>query len=50
MGVHYLAVMDMTGLLTPRYATMMVSELREYLTNMPLHIMFLGSHRPPRLW
>ena len=38
MGVQYLTVKDMTGLLNPHAATILVSELREDIPDMHLHI------------
>ena len=50
MVVHSLAVKDMSGLLTPRAVTTLVSVLMEELPNMPLHMTLPGSCIPPRLW
>ena len=50
MGVFSLAVMDMTGLLTPRAATMLILVLSEELPRIPLHITFPRSYCSPRTW
>jgi len=38
MGVHSIAIKDMAGLLTPRAAKMLVSEIRKQLPDMPIHV------------
>ena len=48
MGVHSLAAEGVFVLLTPCAAIMMVLALREELPNIPLHITFTSSRRPPR--
>ena len=37
-GAHGLAVKDMAGLLTPRAATLLVSELRKTFPDVPIHL------------
>ena len=50
MGVQYLAIKDMAGLLAPRDATILVFVLREEITGMPPHMTFPRPFCPPRLW
>jgi pyruvate carboxylase len=38
LGAHALAVKDMAGLLTPRAATLLVSELRSAFPDVPIHL------------
>ena len=42
MGIHYLAVKNMAGLLTPCASTMLVLVLGEYLPVIPLHMTLPG--------
>ena len=49
MGVYYIAVEEMAGLLNPRAATMLVSALREEIPGMPLNMTLQRLIHPPRL-